>query len=312
MSCRSPTNKEDEHKVLLVDTWKPAKTPGAVAAGSGNAGIIIESPPRHDWEIEKIESVALVPFYGASSEQAIRHQIGGPTALMMQQQLAITTEFNDDLARSEADNAMALGDLASLQESLGDAWDIYPSGLKPNFLPGLDPDVWEHGGRAKSYKNALRLRGVRKSSRRKQLDCRPRPCTTVVAQPPTNAEERARSRNARRISDDAASADMDLHPMFINAPPQPALKAAPASRSARFFQPEDDEEGLWGCTSEERAPTYRTQRRPRGMEEQNLWNTLNVPSDANLKKHRPGEVSHERVWSIAHALAEQLPALTAG
>lgn len=307
---------EEETKALLIDTWAPATTPGAVPLSSGNAGVIVESPPRHDWEIEKVESTGLVPFYGASSERMIRHQIGGPAAFMMQQQLAVPGGLSDDRSHLDMDGDTSLGDCDSLQEVISNTWEIYPSGLTPGFLPSLDADVWEHGGRAKSYRNSLRLRGVRKSSRRKKLDCRPRPCTKVVTLPPSNAEERALIRDTRSNSCIGAKAaditSMDCHPMFINAPPQPALRAAPNVRSARFFHQGDDEEWLWGDNCVAQAPTYRSERRPRGMKDENLWSGLNVPFDADLKKPKPGEVSHERVWSIAHALAQQLPALTAG
>lgn len=293
-----------EDEPVLIDTWQPAATPGAVPAGSGNAGVIIDSLPRHDWEVEKIKSLGLVPFYEAASEKVLRHQIGGPTALLMQQQLAIAGELSDE----------GEGDAGSLQGELGDVWNIYPKGLTPSFLTGLDPDVWEHGGRGKSQRNALRLRGVRKSSRRrKRSECRPLPCTSVVVQPPSNAEERAQIRGARKLSEaaDESVAAMDLHPMFINAPPLPAQRSAPASRSARFIQ--DDQEGFWGQTYTAQAPVHRTERlQQKALEEASQWQSLNVPAETAVKRWRPGEVDHDRVWSIANSLAEQLPALTAG
>jgi hypothetical protein len=296
----------------LIDSWRPAGAPGAEAMGSGNHGVIIKSPPQHDWEVDKIEAVDLIPFYGASSEQAVRHQIGGPTALMMQQQLLgpSTMEGAEDAVLALADD-VARGSFA---ESLGEPWDIYPSGLTPGFLPILDRDVWEKGGRAKSRENALRKRGISKSKGRKHSDCGVRPCTKILMQEPSNIEERVQTRQAQKVSDSAKdSSAIDCHPMFVNAPPLPATKAAAPGRSSRYVRVanvEDDEEGSWGRTIVEVAPTYRTERCPRGMEKYPEWPL--EASTYSLKKYKPGEVSHERVWAIAASLAEQLPALTAG
>lgn len=305
---------------VLIDSWRPSSAPGAVpvtypAPLCGKAGVAIESPPQNDREVEKVEAIGLIPFYAASSEQALRHRIGGATALRMQQQLAIPST----LALTGSGGGEVAGDLAALQDQLGDAWDIYPNGLTQDFLCGLDPDVWEKGGRAKSCRNALALRGVVKSKRRRRKDCAPRPCTKVLALPPSNAEDRAQKREEQRATSIGANATdsgaIDLHPMFVNAPPQPALRAGYAGRSGRFARLEDspdDEEGSWGRTYVEAPATYRSHRRPRGMEEEQQWDALNVPFDTEIKTRRPGEVSHERVWNIAAALAEKLPALTNG
>lgn len=305
---------------VLIDSWRISSAPGAVpvtypAPSCGNAGVAIESPPQNDREVEKVEAIGLVPFYAASSEQALRHRIGGASALRMQQQLAIPST----LALTDGGGGEVAADLAALQDQLGDAWDIYPTGLTQDFLYGLDPDVWEKGGRDKSCRNALALRGVVKSKRRRKKDCGPRPCTKVLALPPSNSGDRAEKREAQRASSIGANATdsgaIDLHPMFVNAPPQQSLRAGYAGRSRRFARLEDSddyEEGSWGRVEVEAPPSYRSHRRPRGMEEEQPWDALNVPFDLEIKVRRPGEVSHERVWNIAAALAEKLPALTAG
>jgi len=312
--------EESKLPTVLIDSWRISSAPGAVpvtypAPCCGNAGVAIESPPQNDREVEKAEAIGLVPFYAASSEQALRHRIGGASALRMQQQLAIPST----LALTDGDGGDVAGNLAALQDQLGDAWDIYPNGLTQDFLYGLDPDVWEKGGRAKSCRNALALRGVVKSKRRRKKDCGPRPCTKVLALPPSKSEERAQKREAQKASSIGANATdsgaIDLHPMFVNAPPQPALRGGYAGRSGRFARLEDSddyEEGSWGRVEVEAPPVYRSHRRPRGMEEEQQWDALNVPFATEIKMRRPGEVSHERVWNIAAALAEKLPALTAG
>jgi len=307
-SCASTVGVEVPN---LVDTWSPTSSLGAVAAGQGKAGIIIESLPQHDCELDKIASIDLVPFYGAASEEVVRHQIGGPTAMIMKQQLAIDSDCAAG-DKSIVNINVATGDIDSVKE-LGDAWDVYPSGLTSGFLPSLDLDVWDRCSRRKSQRNSAQLRQNRRRSRRKKMECH----TTVMAQPPPcNAAERAQSREARRFDSIGAQdgeVEADIHPMFINAPPLPATRAAPAARKARFFFTEsDDEEPSWGETSAAHVPMYRTQRRARCQEEHDQWTSLNVPCDIEVRRHRPGEISHERVWSIAHALAEQLPALTVG
>lgn len=113
----------------------------------------------------------------------------------------------------------------------------------------------------------------------------------------------------------AESAALDAHPMFLNAPLEPPTKAPSSARSARFYCTPDEEFGFWGDNSiDEWKPTYRTARRPRGLADQSQFNTMNVPelTNADIKRYRPGEISHERVWSIARSLEEKLPALTAG
>lgn len=317
--------KVDNHHTSFIDSWRPSAAPGAIAAGFGNAGVVISEPPQHDWELQKIEEVGLVPFYDASSERQVRHQIGGPIALMMQQQLAISTSTN---AIADQDPSGAIvDDLDSLQKQLGDSWAIYPNGFTHGFLPGLDKDVWEHGGRAESYRNSLKLRGVRRRNRRSSLTCGPRACTTFALPPPCNSVERGALRQAQKtnsLGGGAADADCAdaVSAMFVNAPPQAAPKSNKNWRSARFVRPEtciaDEEECSWGFTEVELPPpTYRSKRTPRdeletGQTEQ--WNTLGAPFlPMELKKQKKcGDVDHERVWSIAHALAEQLPAITAG
>lgn len=312
----------------MVDTWGPVSTPCAVPAGSGNAGVVIRDPPRLDREVEKIESRELVPFYDVCAEHQIRHQIGGPLAVMMQEQLSLA---EPTLALTDGDgdtsSKACTTDLALLEKQLGSVWPIYPDGLTQGFLPTLDEDAWEKGGRAKSQRNALRIRGVQKRKRRKSLECGPRPCTVVVGQAPLNAEGRIQLREERRkqsIQDGKADiADADPHPMFINAPTEPPAKPGRPRCSARYVQSHpyqgDDDEGSWGnVVVESPPPTHRKTRDVRAElqlqeEIQEQWNTLGVPmSFAEPKKSRPGEVCHERVWSIAQSLAQQLPALTAG
>jgi hypothetical protein len=248
----------------------------------------------------------LIPFYGAASEGAVRHKIGGATAQLMQKRLAIGC---DGAADAEDDHEY---------EDLGDIWNVYPEGLTPGFVSGLDSDVWAQGGRPKSYENSLAIRGVHKRRRRKKEESGPRPCTKIVAQPPCNIEKRLRDH--KKGEDDKSieqAAIVDDHPMFINAPPLPPPKIS-SGRSARFFRPAleiVEDEGSWGQTMVQKAPMHRKDRRRRGVEEeQDFWNMLNVPFDVPKKKI--GEVDHERVWCIASALAEQLadklPALTAG
>merc|ERR1719498_657189 len=117
---------------------------------------------------------------------------------MMQTHLSLT---NEPLALTDTphgDESIVVKDLASLQKQLGDPWAIYPNGFTHGFLPGLDKDVWEHGGRAKSYRNALALRGIKKKKRRSSHDCGPRPCTTFALPPPSNIQERLQLRETQR------------------------------------------------------------------------------------------------------------------
>jgi hypothetical protein len=303
--------EEEDSKLRLVDTWRPATGPGVEPAGSGKVGVHITSPPRHDWEIDKIQSAELVPFYEASMEEVIHHQIGGPSALAIADELMGNTDY------SITDESGTVGSLCDMSDS---TWNVYPNGLTQDFLPQLDPDALEKGGRGKSYRNSLHLRGIRKSSRRKRLDCRPAPCTKICALPPSNTEQRAKTREVPKLcngeTNNMTDNGRDPHPLFINAPSLPSqrsLSANPAG-SARYFCGGDDGEDLWGSSAVSDQPSYRKDRRPRGrLEDVDLWNTLNVPYADDSSRHRDKcrETSSERVWSIADRLKEKLPALTA-
>ena len=94
------------------------------------------SPPRKAREFEKLEQAGLVPFYGSSAQQLIRHRIGGPTALRMQKRLVLgmgmlsegqgdSGEEDDEVDDAELDHPSML-------------WDVYPEGISAGFLDGLD------------------------------------------------------------------------------------------------------------------------------------------------------------------------------
>lgn len=298
------TGAEEDEERTFIDTWRPVGAPGSDPAGCGCAGVILRDLPRHDWEVEKQEQANLVPFYGATREQGLRHQIGGHSAAMMQRQMA-TSGLGDEES-GNFDDVGSVGAVGALHRMLGDTWEIYPSGLTPGFLPGLDCDVQERGGRTESYSRSVKVRNSRRtllpSTQAKQLDWENRPCTKILTQPPSNARRRARTREDRNERN--YTSGIDPHTLLFNAPEMPRGPT----------QLDDADEGSWSPLKVAHAPSYRKKRRPRGTEdEEQQWNTLGAPSGIyDARKHRPGEVSHERVWHIAHSLAEQLPAITAG
>lgn len=176
-----------------------------------------------------------MPFYWASSQELVRHRIGGPQAHKMQRQLAIGQAAYAPLAPDEADR-------------LGGLWDVYPEGLTADFLQKLDKDAWPWD----------RPRRRRKESRRQG---KARLCQGPAPPPPSNAQRRLLARQEAR---DAMAAgeqqaveqeeEEEAHALFVNAPALPRAPAPPAGPPPRG-RPRPhlggrpaggDDDGSWG------------------------------------------------------------------
>lgn len=281
LMAKSPTaagaplsiGNEGEEEVVLVDTWRRSDPSQGLSASpdAGDAfGAAMEGTPRPDRELEKLEAAGLVPFYWASSGEVIRHRIGGPAAQKMERRLAalpaMEVEDDHDSDRQGSLDAAVFGDSASGEDHLGNSWDMYITGVSQNFLTSLDADVWKRhpGMPCQKPAGSRRTRRSRSSARRPKK----RPCTKVVAQPPSNAELRMQARKEsqqavdRADTADGASAEngtrgFDPHLLLVNAPPLPPEKPRPSTRIARYrvartARPvvhEDEEEASWNrCT----------------------------------------------------------------
>jgi len=278
---------------LLVDSWRPGGLTGdpagdqaAAIAAAASAALGREQhqqvAPRSDRELERLEAAGLVPFYWSSSQDLVRHRIGGSQAVRIQRQLRVGEAVDWQLPSDD------------VLESMGGFWDVYPEGLSADFLEGLDEDAWPwpNKGRAKKQR--------RKPPRKKVLPAAPPP-------PPSNAEKRAAKRDQVAVTA-AEKAELtaigaagqlggeEAHPLFVNAPPllprllpapppgppprgaggrrppplgarAPKKSFAPPSKAAFGGEVGDDDEGSWGgarsfsyCPSAPSAPSDLSSR----------------------------------------------------
>lgn len=222
------------------------------------------SPPRKAREFEKLEQAGLVPFYGSSAQQLIRHRIGGPTALRMQKRLVLGMGMLSEGQEDSGEEDDVVDDAELDHPSM--LWDVYPEGISTGFLDGLDKDAWpEDGwGRVEDKRKAAAKR--RKAARKRQKAIPACP-TKVVMPPPSNTEKRARARGEAAVVSDlgsketAAAVVEDLHPLLMNGPmppqrvPLPPAGAPPRGRPrirtpAQSPDDDEDEDGCWnGATS---------------------------------------------------------------
>lgn len=232
------------------------------------------SSPRaraKDRELEKLEDAGLAPFYWASSNQRVRHKIGGPKALKLLG------------ARPDGEPPIAVAGVGALGGQ-GELWDVYPEGISPGFTEGLDDDLWPADGPCRRQPAPGRRRAGSKRARRR---CHkpPPPTKPVPHCIPQNSIKRASAREERRQSTEPAElvegeaggddARGDLtHPLLcwdspypINAPSPGAEERVerPAKR-AQGARPTSDDEGWGGFTGfyAETPPSSPERRRSRG------------------------------------------------
>jgi len=215
----SPTQAKPQNEIVLIDSWKP----GGIAAGKAAvhnaraAAIVGDRVPKRDPEIGKIQEAGLVPFYGSSAREIIRHRVGGPSALKMQRQLGI--------GRAE-DSSLTDDDLL---HDLGTLWDVYPEGVSWDFLGHLDDDTWAHDHRGNQ--RSLRQPADYGTTVQKPKEPRRRRRKTrlIIPPPPSHAENRIRAHreqreaNERNQQDVAGDANLDMHPLLVGAPVLPSM-----------------------------------------------------------------------------------------
>lgn len=226
-----PSDSESEarrgrsrERFVLVDSWRPGGLAGdpsgdeaaAAAAlaggGSRSPGAAGSASPRSDRELRRLEDEGLLPFYWSSSQELVRHRIGGPQALKMLRLLAIGEP--GDWSPPDIDE----------HEHLGGLWDVYPEGQSPDFLDRLDKDTWpwERKGR----------HGRRKAAGPPKPQAAKLVCTKMAQAPPSNGERRQMLRQEARAAIVAAremAADgIEAHPLFVNAPQLSSLAVPPA------------------------------------------------------------------------------------
>jgi len=220
VTCMSPTKAKSQSEIVLIDSWKP----GGIAAGKAavqNArpgAVVGDRVQKSDPEIEKIQEAGLIPFYGSSAREIIRHRVGGPSALKMQRQLGIGRAEDSP---SEDDD---------LLHDLGTLWDVYPEGVSWDFLGHLDDDTWahDHRGRTRSLRRPAKYgTTVRKP---KEPRRRRRKTQLIIPPPPSNAENRVRAREEQREANERNQQDfaddtnlLDMHPLLVGAPTPPRM-----------------------------------------------------------------------------------------
>lgn len=115
--------------VMLVDSWRNPQEDHADKAE------VREPPP--DLELAKIRDVGLVPFYWNYATDTIRHRIGGPEAIKIQQQLNVGIGASAlKTSQSEAGSAASSGD------DEAQTGTTFPT----EVLPGAEPNGGEQHG----------------------------------------------------------------------------------------------------------------------------------------------------------------------
>jgi len=191
--------------------------------------------PRTDHNLQELAAAGLVPFYSSNScgHRVVRHRIGGPTAVAL-----LTGRGGGPRSRGVSTPFPSLRD----DVFLGSLWNLYPAGLSPGFLEGLDEDAWPQdswgrvraggvagGGKVtKAFGRSAPHGGApnpaaapsRPARRRRRLH------PVAAAQPPpAHAELRARAREEAAAAGTAA--EPPPHPLFENAPPPPLAPLPP-------------------------------------------------------------------------------------
>lgn len=251
---------------------------------------------QEDEELEKLKRAGLVPFYWGSSNELVRHKIGGPGAAQMRHQVFSATLSHD--GSSSDDGGFAEGD------PLGGLWDVYPSGISPGFLANLDTDVW--AGRHAPSDQSKSQKRRRAAARRRGKTASGRPLCPALL-PPSNAERRAQVREEARQALAAEAerakhvADEKPHPLLVNLPLQP--KAPSVSLT---------EVRVWGQWPR-RRPTGSTQEEEDMMEDEEecSWGDATSSFDVpRMQQHlqlkcleEKGSV-HDRLFNSAKSRSE--------
>lgn len=304
--------QEGETDTFLIDTWHPR---------SAAAGIEFQRP-RPDRELEKLEEAGLVPFYGSSSQQLVRHRIGGPSALKSLRLLGLGASPHE-VSQEEVEEEDF--------EAPGKLWDVYPEGISASFLEKLDTDAWpwERPGRTRG-------RGSKRVSAKRRfvlgLGTAPRASTSFAQLPPSHAERRASQRKSLR---DAAASEADaageatvkaeLHPLLMGgAPlppepqrPQPPTAPPPRGRprghaaryagSLREVRGEAAEDASWGGVTSFYASPPPSPLAQKASPQQRFLQLREAEAEEEQEDRRIAAVTDRVSAAVAAVLAAQRP-----
>jgi len=231
--------------------------------------------PRRDHALQEVEREDLTPFYWRASSHPFvaRHRIGGPLALEMQEQFAATAA---DATTADGDTGLDTSNL------LGKLPNVYLSGFSPNFVKGLDDDVWPRDswdrGRPSRNETVAELSEKRCKAKQKAHQAAwrqpvgplPPPAKKKsshrsCAAPISHTAQRAHRERARRTAEPEGASIQEVtllpaHPLFVNVPalPPPPGRPSPAAR-LRHVESATTEECSWpAATRLSPLPVQRT------------------------------------------------------
>lgn len=216
-------------------------------------------PPRRDHALQELEEEGLTPFYlRASNHPAVaRHRIGGATALEMQQRIAAAAADSGAADNQGDTNA----EVADLMETLP---NVYLSGFSPDFVEGLDDDVWPRDPWIRARAPPENLAKDAPKRRREKGKARKISQRRICMAPHSHTEQRAqRVRLGREVKADLVSQQEEpepAHPLLVNAPalPPPPGRPSPAAH-LRHVDTLSRTECSWPAATRLRPlPTQRT------------------------------------------------------